>query len=648
MILRKQFLAHVAQTSPSPMLVEVARAEGSFFYTPEGKRYFDLVAGVSVSNVGHGNPAVVRAVQEQAARYMHVMVYGELVETPQVEYAARIASLLPAPLESVYFVNSGAEAVEGALKLAKRFTRRTEIVSMRRAYHGSTHGAMSMMGAPEGEEWKGAFRPLLPDVQAASSLYMSQSSETNAQIMELNTQLSMARYIRNYMTASGNRGQLLPANTGLQGGNVEQQISEYNAMQLQRNNLVANSSESNPLVTDMDHSLSALHDAIISSIDNLIVSLNTQIASLERSEAQTTARIAANPGQAKHLLSVERQQKVKEQLYLFLLQKREENELSQAFTAYNTRLITPPTGSMIPTSPVKKNILLVAFAFGILTPIAVIFVRENLNTKVRGRKDLENLSLPFAGEVPLAYGKKDKKKKEEISHTVIIRQNSRNIINEAFRVLRTNLEFMTGSKADGTAPVIIFTSFDPGSGKTFLAINLAASFALKGKKVLGIDCDLRHASLSRYVGSPRKGVSGYLANKDYDLNGLIVEVPDCPGLFVLPAGIIPPNPTELLAEPSFGELMKKVKGEYDYVFIDCPPVEIVADTQLLARVAAPTLFVIRAGLLKRDMLPELQKVYDEKRYKDMAVVLNGTEGDDNRYGYKYGYGKSNYYSTNKD
>ena len=166
MILRKQFLAHVAQTSPSPMLVEVARAEGSFFYTPEGKRYFDLVAGVSVSNVGHGNPAVVRAVQEQAARYMHVMVYGELVETPQVEYAARIASLLPAPLESVYFVNSGAEAVEGALKLAKRFTRRTEIVSMRRAYHGSTHGAMSMMGAPEGEEWKGAFRPLLPDVQA--------------------------------------------------------------------------------------------------------------------------------------------------------------------------------------------------------------------------------------------------------------------------------------------------------------------------------------------------------------------------------------------------------------------------------------------------------------------------------------------------
>lgn len=161
-ILRKQFLTHVAQTSPSPMLVEVARAEGSFFYTPEGKRYYDLVAGVSVSNVGHANPAVVRAVQEQAARYMHVMVYGELVQTPQVEYAARLAALLPPPLECVYFVNSGAEAIEGALKLAKRFTRRTEVLSMRRAYHGSTHGAMCLMGSPEGEEWKSAFRPLMP------------------------------------------------------------------------------------------------------------------------------------------------------------------------------------------------------------------------------------------------------------------------------------------------------------------------------------------------------------------------------------------------------------------------------------------------------------------------------------------------------
>ncbi|MBQ2423804.1 MAG: aspartate aminotransferase family protein [Alistipes sp.] len=165
-ILRRQFLTHIAQTSPAPQLIEVAKAEGVYFYTPEGKQYFDLISGVSVSNVGHANSAVVEAVCSQARDYMHIMVYGEMVERPQVEYATLIASLLPEPLDSVYFLNSGAEAVEGALKLAKRYTGRTEMISMRRAYHGSTHGAMSMMGFPEGEQWKSAFRPLLPDCKA--------------------------------------------------------------------------------------------------------------------------------------------------------------------------------------------------------------------------------------------------------------------------------------------------------------------------------------------------------------------------------------------------------------------------------------------------------------------------------------------------
>ncbi len=161
-ILRKQFLQHIGQTSPAPQLIEVARAEGVFFYTPEGKPYYDLISGVSVSNVGHGNPAVVDAVCAQARDYMHIMVYGEVVERPQVEYARKIAEALSAPLDSVYFLSSGAEAVEGALKLAKRATGRTELIGMRNAYHGSTHGAMSLMG---GEDWNYAFRPLLPDVR---------------------------------------------------------------------------------------------------------------------------------------------------------------------------------------------------------------------------------------------------------------------------------------------------------------------------------------------------------------------------------------------------------------------------------------------------------------------------------------------------
>ena len=480
---------------------------------------------------------------------------------------------------------------------------------------------------------------LLPDVQAAASMYMTQSSEMSSQILALNTQLAMTRYVRNYLTGGNNRNQLLPANSGIESSGIERQIADYNAMQLQRNNLVANSSESNPLVVDLDQSLQNMRRAIISSIDNHITTLNTQLRALQQSEKQTTARIAANPTQGKYLLSVERQQKVKEALYLFLLQKREENELSQAFTAYNTRVIMPPTGSMVPTAPDKKKILLIAFALGLFIPVGIIFAREQLNTKVRGRKDLESLSLPFAGEIPLAGGKKGKRKgeKEETANTVQIKQGSRDIINEAFRVLRTNLEFMLDAGNTGKADVILFTSFNPGSGKTFLAINTAASFSLKGKKVLVIDGDLRRGSLSHYLHSHSKGLSDYLGKREENPQTLVQEMSGYPGLHILPVGTIPPNPTELLAESRLGTLIEQMRDEYDCIFIDCPPIEIVADTQIIEKLADRTLFVVRAGLLERDMLPELQRAYQEKRFKNMALILNGTEGGGNRYGYRYGY-----------
>lgn len=497
---------------------------------------------------------------------------------------------------------------------------------------------------------------LLPDVQAAASMYMAQSSETNTQILALNTQLSMARYIRNYLTNATSKNQLLPANSGIESPGIEQQIANYNTAQLRRNDLVANSSEKNPLVVDMDQSLENMRHAIITSIDNHITTLNTQLRSLLQSEQQTTARIAANPTQGKYLLSVERQQKVKEALYLFLLQKREESELSQAFTAYNTRVITPPSGSIIPTAPVKRNIALVSFVLGILIPVAIIFIRENMNTKVRGRKDLEVLSLPFAGEIPLTVSGIGKgKKKVHNAKTIVIRQGNRDIVNEAFRVLRTNLEFMLDGKTDGKASITLFTSFNPGSGKSFLTMNTAATFALKGKRVLVIDGDLRHGSASAYLGSHYKGLSDYLGKREAGLDNLIQENPDCPGFFLLPAGTIPPNPTELLAEPLFKETIERLRDNYDYIFIDCPPIDIVADTQIIEKLADRTIFVVRAGLLERDMLPELQRMYDEKRFKNMALLLNGTEGGGNRYGYrygykygyKYGYGSKSYYGSTK-
>lgn len=496
---------------------------------------------------------------------------------------------------------------------------------------------------------------LLPDVQAASQLYMTERSQAQSQILTLNTQLSMARYIRNYLTAASSRNQLLPANSGLESANIENQISEYNNLQLQRNNLVANSSEQNPLVVDMDESLRSMRRSIVSSVDNLITTLNTQIHSLEKSDQRATEHIAANPSQAKYLLSVERQQKVKESLYLFLLQKREENELSQAFTAYNTRIITPPTGSMAPTAPMKKNILLVAFALGILIPVVIVFLQETLNTRVRGKKDLENLSIPFVGEIPL-YGKVRRsglfhKKVTPLTETkVVVKEGSRDVVNEAFRVLRTNLEFVSGE--NGKGQVILMTSFNPGSGKTFLTVNIAATLAIKGKRVLVIDGDLRRGSTSVYVGSPHHGLSNYLAGKVQRIEDVIVPASETVRFDVLPIGTIPPNPTELLAGERLQTLLADFRTRYDYILIDCPPIELVADTHIIGKYADRTIFVVRAGLLERSMLPELETLYIEHKFKNMTVLLNGTEGNGSyrygyRYGYHYGYGSNYYYGNEK-
>ena len=490
---------------------------------------------------------------------------------------------------------------------------------------------------------------LLPDVQAASSLYMAQSAENNKELSTLNNQLSTAQYIRRELNTK-QLDQTLPANSGIVSANIETQISEYNNLVLDRNRLIANSSEKNPLVKNMASSLQSMQRTIIQSVDNLIVSLNTQIRSLRRQEEATTNRLASNPNQAKYLLSVERQQKVKEELYLYLLQKREENELSQAFTAYNTRLITAPRGSMFPTAPRKMNILLVAFAVGLLVPAVGIFMKENMNTKVRGRKDLENLSIPFIGEIPQYSGTKKKwwefkHRKRQDMKIIVVNEGNRNIINEAFRVLRSNMDFMASK--DNNQHVFVLTSFNPGSGKSFLAINIAISFAIKKKKILVIDGDLRHRTVSSYVDSPNKGLSDYLNNQIEDWKEIIVSYKGYTNLHILPIGTIPPNPTELLEDSKLSMLIETLRPEYDYIFIDCPPVDIVADAQIIEKWADRTIFVVRSGLLDRSMLSELENMYTGKRFKNLSMILNGTESTGGRYGYRYGYhyGYASYYGS---
>lgn len=484
---------------------------------------------------------------------------------------------------------------------------------------------------------------LLPDVQAASSMYVAQSNEAQSKILALTTQLAMARYVRKYTADNASKNQLLPANSGIESGAIESQIAEYNLKQLQRNELVATSSEQNPLVVNMDKSLNAQRQAIIASIDNLVVSLNTQIASLQKTEQQTTERIAENPMQAKFLLSVERQQKVKEALYLFLLQKREENELSQAFTAYNTQVLKSASGSNFPIAPLKKNILMVAVAIGLIIPVLIIFLMENANTKVRGRKDVESLTLPFVGEIPLSYKKKKTifaRKKEDDMHRIVVKERSRNVVNEAFRIVRTNLEFMTGK--GNKSKIVMLTSMNPGSGKTFISANLAMSFAVKGKKVLAIDLDLRKASLSSFVNSPRTGISNLLNGEVKNVEDILVRGKLHPNLDIVPVGTLPPNPTELLFDARLQQLLEEMQPKYDCIFIDCPPVEIVADAAIINKHVDMTLFIVRAELLDRSMLPDIERFYTEQKYHNMALLLNGTVDayahyGYHRYGYRYGY-----------
>ena len=497
---------------------------------------------------------------------------------------------------------------------------------------------------------------MLTDIQAASSLYLSQSSATTAQLLALNNQLYMTKYVRDYLNNDSNRDQLLPANSGIESSGIESQIAAYNNKLLQRNSIMASSSAANPLVVEMDRALSELRDAIIKSVDNRIITLDAQIQTLQNTERETNTKIASNPGQAKYLLSVERQQKVKESLYLFLLQKREENELSQAFTAYNTRIVSPPGGSMAPTFPVSRNILLMAFAIGLLIPLVIIVMKESMNTKLRGKKDLEDISVPIVGEIPMTVSGKrrllpeiltGKKKQEENSPEIVVEAGNRDVVNEAFRVLRTNLEFMKVEESKSN--VIAVTSFNPGSGKSFLTINMAVSLAIKGKKVLVIDGDLRHGTSSGYAGNRKHGLSEYLSGRIDSHEEIIVESGEVAGLSILPIGTIPPNPSELLFSGRMEALIDAVRGSFDFVFIDCPPVDLVADAQIISQYVDRTVFVVRVGLLERSLLDELEKLYENRKYPNMVIVLNGTDAGKRhgyKYGYRYGYGAEYYYGSN--
>lgn len=484
---------------------------------------------------------------------------------------------------------------------------------------------------------------LLPDVEQSGSMAVTQANEAEAKARELSTQVYMTRHVKEYLTDGRHENQVLPSNSGINNASIQTQINDYNTRLLERNRLLATSSAQNPAVMDLETQLGSIRRGIIQSLDNELDMLKTQQRVTEASHSEATSKISANPRQASYLLSVERQQKVKESLYLFLLQKREENELSQAFTAYNTQIIETPHITGIPPQPVSRNILLTALLIGLAIPAAIVFGREALNTTVRGRKDLEDYSMPLVGELPLKGKKRPiwkrwRKEKIIAQPNMVVADQKRDILNEAFRTVRTKLEFTLGF--DGKNKVVMISSLNPGSGKTFITANLSAAFSLKGKRVLVMDLDLRKASLSDYVGQPKVGISNYLSGQIDDWHEIITPLDH---VDVLPCGVIPPNPAELLSTERFAEMIKAAREEYDIIFLDCPPVEIVADAEIINPHADLTLFVVRASLMERSYLKDIERWYAEKKYNNLTLLLNGTTDALGRYGYhKYGYGYGGY------
>ncbi len=482
---------------------------------------------------------------------------------------------------------------------------------------------------------------LLPDMGAVAGINLASSSEIVKRQIELNNQVAIAKYILKKIEDNSSSDELLPVNAGLQAATIDSQIEKYNMLQLQRRNLMANSSENNPIVAEISTNLEASKGVLKISMEDYIKTLNIQIEQAQKEEKDAAGRLSSNPEQELFLLSTGREQMIKEQLYLYLLQKREENALSQAFTAYNTKILSFAKGSNAPVAPQKWVILLFSLAIGLIAPTVFLIVRAAFDTFVTCKKDLEGMNIPLIGSIPrIGSLKKGKESKGATTNNgIIVSRDNRDSGNEAFRVLRTNLDFMI-SNEDHKGHVIQTISMNPGSGKSLLTSNLGLSMALKDAKVLLIDADIRKATLSEMFEAPKTGLSEYLSGKITNIKEVITPTNKGNGLDILPVGKIPPNPSELLLKPRFAEMIEQLKGEYQYIFIDCPPVEIVPDAAIIAKVCDMAMFVIRAGKFDKRLLPDVEALHQSQKYNNLCLVLNDVDYSSKGY---YGYKKYGYY-----
>ena len=373
------------------------------------------------------------------------------------------------------------------------------------------------------------------------------------------------------------------------------------------------------------------------SLQRLQSNLEIKRNNLNNQDNMLAGKKRAVPTLERQFRVIDRQQRVKEELYLYLLQKREETALSLAATENNAKVIDAARASVTPVSPKKMMILLIAVIIGLLIPFVVIYLNDLLNTKIKTRLELDKrLQIPFLGDIPRSE-----------SHEEMMNTNSRSSSAEAIRIVRTNLEFMLSKVAPGRAKTVFVTSTIPGEGKTFVSVNVAGTIALSGKKVLLVGLDVRNPKLAEYLPINPKGVTNYLSGKENNLKDLITPLKNYKNFDVLSSGIIPPNPVELLMDDRITKMFDELKSLYDYIIVDTAPVSLVTDTILVANNADAFIYVVRANYLDRRMLRVPEMFYNEKKLPNMSMVLNDTKLTNKGYGYGYGYGYGNEQETKK-
>ena len=469
------------------------------------------------------------------------------------------------------------------------------------------------------------------DITTEAARTLAESTKYKNEGLSVENQIRMAEFLKEYLLDASKINELIPATVSIANSAIADQIASYNEAVLRRAKLMTDSSENNPVILDLDNGLVAVRRAIIASLDSHISTLGIQLDAMRREEAMANRRISSVPSQEKEILDITRQQKIKEELYLYLLNKREENALTMVITESNSRTIDNAFGSSNPLFPNKSMILAIAILFGLAIPFLIIYMLEILDTTIRGRKDLEDrLSIPFLGDIPEYTGAMQR-------GGVVVRENGRDAVSEAFRILRSNMSFMNVNSRP--QQVIMVTSTNPHAGKTFVSTNLAMTLALTGKRVILIDLDLRRRTFTKQMGRAGNtvGITNYLSGNS-TAEEIVHKSSLNNNLDIIYSGPQPPNPGEMLLSEQLDKLMEQLRARYDYVIIDSVPAMAVADAMITDRLSDLCIYVIREGLLDRRQLPDIERLYREKKLRNMCTVLNGTRISRHNYGYGYGYG----------